>query len=426
MGVSIDDFLPTIFRQRRPRQSEFDPNLEKPDPALIIKDEWGGPSDHNILSPSPVGRMDAPASVKPVIPLTDTATPPIDPTAANVGQDYGGTGLSRQRRVETDEKGRPIANTTMQGDAQTIDLNQRIHNYQPQAAHGWWDKWGKEMVTGAVRGLAFGPGGVIEEAARRGITAATNPEQADERWKAKAIAESDPEMKRIAATQAAKTKMAQEVAQTAHVQAQTEALKNPKPKLEKTLTDNGWALLDTTTGKLTPVIDPKTNKQAQGRPTGAKTEWVHDENGIAHKYENGKDTGQLDPGRNLKVVPGYGLVPPGQAMNADATAANREDAKTEKTAQTNLTNSQLEQNIADAQAEQKKLGDPPAQMIEGETALGVKTQVRNPLYDSWERRYRELDDKIRGWRADKKAAPTLKPSSTSSGRKYTVDPKFLQ
>lgn len=404
MSANLDDFLPSIFRKRKP----------------VIKDEWGGPSDQNILDSSGVVRSNAPASVAPVV----TDTPPIDPTAAMVGQDLGGTGTTRARRVETDNKGRPIANTTMTGAAQAIDLNQRIHDYHPQAAQGWWDKWGKEMVTGAVKGLRYGSGGALGGAVAGGISGKLNPEMADEQWKEEQIANSDAAVNRIAQGQQSRAKADQEAAQTAHTIAQTKALTNPQPKFEKILTDNGWALLDPASGTMKPVVDPKTNRQAQGKPTGAKSEWVHDEKGIAHKYEDGKDTGQLDPGRNLKVVPGYGLVPPGQAMNADATAANRETERQDRASQDVLTNSQLDENIRTATQSRDAMGPPPPVYIEKTSPLGDKEQVVNPAYNEWQSRRTAYDSQIAEWKRQKKAPPSLKP--TLGGRKYTVDPKFLQ
>lgn len=404
MSANLDDFLPSIFRKRKP----------------VIKDEWGGPSDQNILDSSGVVRSDALASVAPVV--TDT---PVGPTAAMVGQDSGGTGITRARRVETDNKGRPIANTTMKGDAQAIDLNQRIHDYRPQAAQGWWDKWGKQMVTGAVKGLRYGPGGALGGAVAGGISGKLNPEMADEQWKDENIATSDAEVKRIAQARQAKTKMVQEAAATELVKARTDALTHPAAKPgHPILTDQGWSLLDPVSGTIKPVVDPKTGRQAKGKPTNAKEEWVHDEKGVAHKYEDGKDTGQLDPGRDLKVVPGYGLVPPGQAMNADATAANRETERQDRASQDVLTNSQLDENIRTATQSRDAMGAPPPVYIEKTNPLGDKEQVVNPAYNEWQSRRTAYDSQIAGWKAQKKAPPSLKP--TSGGRKYTIDPKFLQ
>ncbi len=380
--LNLDNYLPSIFR-KRPVPLSGDIPIDDPS---------------NVLAPM---RGDAPASVNTTDAGTNLAAP-VDLGTAD-------TGTTRPRRVETDDKGRPIANTTMTGDAQAIDLNQRVHAYHPQASQGWWDKWGKEMVTGAVKGLRYGPGGALGGAIAGGVRGATNPELADEQWKDEQIASSDADVKRIATGQQLKTKMAQEAAATDLVKARTDALKHPVPKPgHPILTDQGWALLDPVSGVMKPVVDPKTGQQAKGKPSNAKEEWVHDPQGIAHKYENGKDTGQLDSGRNLKVVPGYGLVQPGQAMNADALAVQREEARTEKAGQANLTNAQLDANIKSAQDEQGRLGAAPPMTVDKVDALGNTVKERNPFYEDWSHRYNELEDQKRRWAAEKKAAPTLK------------------
>src|SRR6266404_3054981 len=140
--LNLDNYLPSIFR-KRPVPLSGDIPIDDPS---------------NVLAPM---RGDAPASVNTTDAGTNLAAP-VDLGTAD-------TGTTRPRRVETDDKGRPIANTTMTGDAQAIDLNQRVHAYHPQASQGWWDKWGKEMVTGAVKGLRYGPGGALGGAIAGGV-----------------------------------------------------------------------------------------------------------------------------------------------------------------------------------------------------------------------------------------------------------------
>lgn len=401
MSANLDDFLPGVFRKRKP----------------IIKDEWGGPSNQNILDQASSG-LPVDRGAPPVVP----ASPNVrsygleldspDPTAANVGQDSGGTGTTRTRRVETDEKGRPVANTTMTGDAQAVDLNQRIHSYHPQASQGWWDKWGREMVTGAVKGLRYGPGGALGGAIAGGVRGATNPELADEQWKDEQIASSDADIKRITAGQQLKTKIAQEAAQTANTQANTALAQGRlrelgKPKL-------GAVHHDVNAAGNMVIVD------AQGLATE-----VHDKDGkpvkklsddetlmpdtvntlIVHKLKHGQDTG-------ISYVkdPQFGYVPSGAAAGAAATLNNRALERTDKANQDILTNAQLDENIRTATQSRDAMGSPPPVYIEKTSPLGDKEQVVNPAYNEWQSRRTAYDSQIAGWKAQKKAVPATKPS----------------
>lgn len=133
-----------------------DPNQGTP--PFIGEREGIDPQLVNRVAPDePIQMPQQPAVVTPAV-----TTPPVDPTAGSVGQDYGGTGLVRERRVETDKQGRPMRNPKLRagtiltdpetgqpirdengeiqsvGDLdQDIDYQNRLRQYQPQKAHGW-------------------------------------------------------------------------------------------------------------------------------------------------------------------------------------------------------------------------------------------------------------------------------------------------
>lgn len=72
-----------------------------------------------------------------------------------------------------------------------------------------------------------------------------------------------------------------------------------------------------------------------------------------------------------------------------------------------FTNSQIDQNIAEAQAELQRMGQSPPTQIDVMkrdpwTGEEVITKETNPAYTEWANRYRKLTDDIRQWRAQKK------------------------
>lgn len=391
MSANLEDFLPGIFRRRKP---------------LIIKDEWGGPSEQNLLDGSNVSRGEAPA----VIPSSDTDSSPIlDPTAANVGQDYSGTGLTRERRVETDNRGRPIPNITMAGDDQTVNYNKRLHAMQPQESQGWWDKWGKQGLLGALKGLAYGPGGALGGGLASGIRGATNPKLADEQWRAREIAKSDPEINRIAQTRQLQTKMAQEAASLGLTKARTEEIRNPKPK---------WTVRQDKAGIYHPVnpetgLDPQGNKVEGRAPADNDIELRVDESGmtvpVSKKTGLGAD-GKAVKAKSMVKQPDGTWIDPTEKYKADTAAG-----------EANIINSAVRTNIAEMQAEKEKIAvalKNTAEWIDD----GLGGQKPNPYYAELKGRDRKLDDDIRAERRRPKASPT----STTGDKKYKVYPKFLQ
>lgn len=219
--------------------------------------------------------------------------------------------------------------------------------------------------------------------------------------------------------------------------ARTDNLTHPPAKPgQHIMTKDGWALLDPATGAVKPILDPKTGEQAQGQPTGAKTEWVHDENGIAHKYENGKDTGQLDPGRNLVNVPGYGLMTPGTKLTADSTVENRDYQRTkdviergDKAREVATRNAARQANIKQLQDAAANLGPAPPVYIPKTDEYGRSVpgaaQVVNPAYQDWQRQKNEYDNQARSLNAQMETAPTQGPITpqplTRGNRNLTID-----
>lgn len=286
---------------------------------------------------------------------------------------------------------------------------------QPVHAEGWKDRWLGPIVNGALRGFAVGGlGGAIGGAGGAAVDSAVNP---DRRWKQKQIA-----VQTAAEQQQAKeTKDAQSTATLELTNARTDALKHPKVAKHQILTATGWITRDDQ-GNTEIVKDPVTGKQAQGRPTGSKEEWVHDEQGIAHKYVDGKDSGQIDPGRNLKAVEGYGLVSPGVAMNADATAGRDAQNRIDKNTEISATNAAIDAEIKSLQDEFNALGPKPPTQIEhigtSENAKGQvttsKSMVANPAYEAYMTRQKKLNDDIRAAKAKKKSPLPPRPAGLKS------------
>lgn len=229
------------------------------------------------------------------------------------------------------------------------------------------------------------------------LQSAKNPKMADEAWQRGELGRTGAIIKNINEQQQADLKTAGVVADinsknatAGYNRARTNQLSNPRNNAKFIERKDGVYSIDPTTNKAVKVADIP----AEAGPAGA-TRYVSRADGVY--------------GINVEHPEGFKLS--GVPGNTEKPSEDIE-----------FDNSQIQQAITDAQAEQAKIdagleGIP--RTIEGTDIItGAKKQVENPDYTFHMRRRQQLDDDIRNWRlklrAPKKAAATSQPASTST------------
>lgn len=366
-------------------------------------------------------------------PLMDAAAPPVaidakpeqpivDPTAGSVGEvlPTSGTGDVRARQVLSDDQGRPIPNKTIKDPLERYtEYQQRLNDWEPPRAHGW-----KRYVGPILQGWASGqrgsrsPWSGLGGAITGAITGQVAPKLTNEQWKASQQKETQDAIDQHIEQQ-------KNIATIAHTQAETDKLKNPTPVVRPK------RIVKDKNGIYRP-IDAITGLGDDGKPvqgeivktaTGGFKGWTHDSNGVAHYYENGTDTGRLDPGRNKVKLEDGRLVDPSQSYTAELTSG-REGLADARTNEANKQeNARTQSNIASVQAEQRKVEDAlknTAPMITKTRAnpvsgLEEKYQDRNPIYVDLENRRDHLIDNARMLNSQLKPVVTPRPPSVTPG-----------
>lgn len=285
------------------------------------------------------------------------------------------------RRVETDRRGRPTPNITLQGDDQTLDYANRVAMYEPQeGGGGWWPR-----IRAAIGGFAAGgPIGAASAFGTRMLREKFQPQLADQEWKAEQMEQVAPAVESI--RQARKDRLAERGAE-ANIdlaKARTDALKNPRQNARIIERKNGVYMLNTKTGRFEKIEEIPPEPSA---PTNAR--YFKAGNGEVWKVD-----AEHPEGVRVRNIPG-------------APGKDTEDVS--------FSNAQINRAIAEAQAEQAKIDAAlpgiPMTIEATDILTGTKKMVANPEYTYNMTRRRRLDDQIRNWRLKlkspkAKAAPT--------------------
>ncbi len=333
--------------------------------------------------------------------------------------DTGGTGDTRARRVEIDRHGRPAQDTRIKDPLERyLKYQQDLKDWEPPKAHGW-----KRYVVPMLQGWAAGqrsgdsPWSGLGGAITGAVTGAAKPKLTNEQWKAQQLRENQAQIDQHLEQQKI-------VAGIAHTAAVTKKLGEPVARPKRIVKDKN--------GIYRP-IDPETGKDENGnlvegesqKSVGGFKGWVHDADGVAHFWENGQDSGRLDPGRNKVKLADGRLVDPSQSYSAELTAG-REGAGDERANEANRQeNARTQANIKSAQYEQTKVESAlksTAPMVtrtryDPSTARNVEYEERNPIYTDLENRRDRLIDTIRTLNGQIKPIVTPRTSSASPGFK---------
>lgn len=457
--MNPSDFLPSFFRAPRRARARYnnDPeNLLVPDQKPIVAPGAAPAIVPPVAAPLPDVKPRVTIPYK--VPLPDMASaPPPDlavPAAETISSPVNPADIPRvSGHVYTDSKGRPRPFDEEMDPAsteKTLAVHRAVQGYDPEAqpAKGW-KKWVPTMISGALRGFGRGGvGGAIFGAAEGGIGGALDPARANREWQRKKLGQYDSVVAGIQKDRSQQIKDARELAGLEGSMASTELarkraaeLGKPKPGQVKQDENGGWISVDPITKTTAPIVDPLTGKQAKGKPSGEKEEWIHDEDGIAHKYKDGKDTGVTDPGRRLVNVPGYGMMSPASARSADAIEGRETAAATERAtiaagkARTLQAESERYRSVAlghEANADtlegqlkdlddNKDLDDDAKK----EAADELRTEIQRLRKEAL-----DLNTKANTLITDSKEfaaeATGARGRAKGAGRKFPIDPKFLQ
>lgn len=473
--------LPFAYTKRSPDDPPIDPNDDPRQgyyPTNIIGSDDGAPPyvpAANLQASYSTPQADEPPAIDPqiiaaarqasvpagtvpdstpVVPIPDKpAETPVDPTANMVGQDTGGTGLTRPRRVETDEKGRPIANTAMTPGAtdpstgqprinpatnqpytrmdQLQDAATRLGKYEPQKAKGWWNRYAKPAIMGWAAGQSrsLNPGSGLGGALGGLLGTAINPKGQEEKWKTDEQAEVQSQIEQE--TEAQKNRLGIQKTQAEIKKLQAGPAPRPKRLIKQTNADGSYTYVP---------VDPETGRDANGNlvkgaaASSAKdiTGWLHDTDGKAHYYANGKDTGRLDPGRDKVKLPDGTLVDPSQKYTADRQYGREDRATDIENQKAEDENARIQTNIDAANkektgiwAERAKTPRTVSKYVQNEAGDYVKQDVPNPIYDDLTRRGNALDDDIRRYETQKKPVVKAPPRPTVTGGKAKIPAKTV-
>ncbi len=407
-----DELLPAIFRRLRqavvPGQGQVDDYITAQNDPLrrphLQGEGEGGVAFSNVLAPQdqsatlvtqpkPVVEQPAPAplTIVPSAPAVSTlaaglpapvapiiAKPVVNPVETNVlapepmvsrsGQVMN-EDATRARRVETNDRGRPIRNVALRGDEQTLDYNSRLAAMpEDKEGGGWWPK-----IRAAITGFAVGgPVGAAAAFGTRALREHMDPTLGSREYRAQ-------EMGRLAPAVATIQKNRKDVreeqrldTQNAYTVARTKALTDPKAKpadIRLVSRKTGVYAVNPATGESKKVDEIPAEA---GSPASAR--YFSTDAGV-YKVDEAHPNGVRVhgiPGKKGKDV-------------EDVT----------------FSNSQIQKAIAEAKAEQQKLDEGLVgvpRTIEGVDPLtGVRKQVANPDYTYNMTRRRQLDDHIRNW-----------------------------
>lgn len=395
-----EELLPLIFRRKRPslrqpigndlpEQGGFSGQMPRPNvlgvqqqPAPPITVPPGMNASAVAMADEERPRRTTPPNITAPAPPLATAPLAPEPMVSRSGQVMDEYSTRPARRVETDVRGRPARNITLEGDDQTLDYANRVAKYEPQeGGGGWWPK-----IRAALAGFAAGgPVGAGAAFGTRMLREKFEPTLADQEWKREQMGEVGPEVEQI---RKSRKDTLQEESTRANIdlaKARTDALKNPKQSARIVERKDGVYMLNPQTNKFEKVaeIPPEAGTPGSTRYI-PRADGVY---GVNAEHPNGF---------KLKGIPG----------NA---GKDEEDVS--------FGNAQIQRAISEAQAEQAKIdsamvGIPPT--IEATDILtGTKKMAPNPEYTYNMTRRRQLDDQIRRWRTQLKA-PKTKAGATST------------
>lgn len=275
----------------------------------------------------------------------------------------------QDRRVETDKRGRPTPNITMEGDEQTLDQYDRLARMPPdKRGGGWWPR-----IRSALLGFAVGgPAGAAAGFGAHLLKEKFDPEAASREYQRQQMGQLKPAVDSIyARRKEARAEEAQDAA-TGLAKARTEALKNPKAAASRILKGaDGYYSFNPDTKKYEKINEIPT-------PAGAAKG--------ARYFQNAAGVFRVDPdnpdvGVRVKGIPGT----PGKA-GQDVEFGNAQVRAALKRKRDELT-------AIDADLTRLK----EASQYEVETTnvyTGEKTKKKNPAYQDLEDRRRQVNDKI--------------------------------
>lgn len=347
-----EQYLPAIFRRPRYRTPGFNDIPEERD---------------NLLGPRTVGpsttqlRSDAPASTNVLSPQE----PQVQPV---------------QQPVQPQEQAQQPPNPLVADLKHLRDVED-----QPAKKHFW-----RSMLLGALQGFAAGGiGGAIAGAPIGGALNIYG-----EGKKQKEIGKTKT---RIAADQMAEEEMRKRQKADADLEktaAETDlAVGRTREIARKASARPPRKLIERKDGVY--AVDPETLKAEK----------------VGEIPEEAK-TGNANPTRYFEREDGvYGV----NDQHPEGFKVPNVPGKQSDTGQAALTNAMIDKNIAEADAEQKKLGPAPEMYVDTVDPIsGESKRTLNPAYTNWESRYQKLDDDKRRWREQKKAvrAPATAPRLT--------------
>lgn len=388
-----EELLPLIFR-RRPRLGTppFNPNAEStlPIPNVLRRDPAPNPAlaaqepAPPVMVPSGMNpsQMAMPDEVRPRIatpniaaPVQSGVTPPLasEPVVSRSGQVMDEYSSRPARRVETDNRGRPSRNITLEGDEQTLDYAGRVAKYEPQeGGGGWWPS-----IRAAIAGFAAGgPVGAASAFGVRKLREKFEPKLADEEWKRQQMGQVAPAVESI--RQNRKDTLQEESTRTNIdlAKARTDALKREKKTAGRIVERrDGVYMINPDTGKAEKIAGIPAEAGTPG-----STRYISRADGV---YGINAEHPQ---GFKVSGIPG----------NA---GKDEEDVS--------FGNAQLQRVITEAQAEQAKIDAAlpgiPMTVEATDILTGTKKMAPNPEYTYNMTRRRQLDDQIRRWRTQLKA-----------------------
>jgi hypothetical protein len=381
MSANLDQYLPAMFRRRKPGLNPFIQN--NPDDAALSNIAMAQDPARPVFLPpqspdtpvlNPIGKNPALPPAAPVPNIAEgvqPAMPEYQTPEINAG---------RAPLIETDSSGHPklvkAASTDNPLD-RAYQEEAAVANYEPEKTHGWWNRFLKPILKGAGVGFMHGGiGGAIGGGAYAGIQGAFNPKAPNEQWKNQHLRQAMGQVKVYEdqyKNQQQREKGALDLTKTEAdielARARTKAAGNAK-----------WQLKQDKSGVFHPVntatgLDPE-GKPVEGRMPAASSEWelrVSEDGTIT---PTNKKTG-LD--QNGNKVTAKSMVKMEDGTFIDATEKYKADTAND---QADVTNTAVDSRIKQIRIQQGKIDKaletlPPT--IQKETLMGTET-VENPEY----------------------------------------------
>ena len=383
VSTTAEDFLPAVFRRRKPPKWDQDTGFNPPDNILYAANTaLDDPIDPNILQPPPEAGPNVALPLSGSVDMSMAPTPPV--------------------MIKRSKSGRP--ESTIGGDelSRNQAMSEAVDAYEPQKAKGWWGRWLKPVLTGAGLGfLRGGPGGALGGAAFNAIHSATNPRYQDESWKRRKQGELAGQARGIYAGQKENREARKTEAEITDIEARTaERGRGSKHYVERS--DGVYEISDANPdGRKIANVPAEAVRAKNANPTRyfERADGVY---GINDEHPDGF---------KVSGVPGKPL-PSGEDP-------------TEHNAAIDVNISSAEASIKKIDAKLKELADTNQRMITTSDMFGTK-QVENPEWKYNKDRRDQLQDKIDAWKLQRKSAPPSTAPTKGGQPKYNIAPQYRQ